>query len=58
MDENNNSHRKVTMTHTQTSCINRITFRGGKTGVRPAEVGTLASVIEKSAAELKQQKLL
>ena len=35
------------MTHTQTTSINRI-----------AEVGALASVFEKSATELKQQKLL
>ena len=46
------------MTHTQTTCINRIALRAGKKGVRPAEVGALASVFEKSATELKQQKLL
>ena len=46
------------MTHTQTSYINRIGFRAGKKGARPAEVGALASVFEKSATELKQQKLL
>ena len=46
------------MTHTQTTCINRIALRAGKKGARPAEVGALASVFEKSATELKQQKLL
>ena len=30
----------------------------GKKGTRPVEVGALASVFEKSATELKQQKLL
>ena len=46
------------MTHTQTTYINRITLRASKKGARPAEVGALASVFEKSAPELKQQKLL
>ena len=46
------------MTHTQTTYINRIALRTGKKGVRPAEVEALASVFEKSATELKQQKLL
>ena len=46
------------MTHTQTTYINRIALRAGKKGARPAEVGALASVFEKSATELKQQKLL
>ena len=46
------------MTHTQTTYINRIALRTGKKGARPAEVGALASVLEKSATELKQQKLL
>ena len=58
MDENKNSHRKITMTHTQTTYINRIALRPGKKGARPPEVGALASVFEKSAIELKQQKLL
>ena len=58
IDENKNSHRKITMTHTQTTYINCITLRAGKKGARPAEVGALASVFEKSATELKQQKLL
>ena len=58
MDENKNSHRKITMTHTQTTCINCIALRVGKKGAHPAEVGALASVLEKSATELKQQKLL
>ena len=46
------------MTHTQTTYINRIALRAGKKGSRPAEVRALASVFEKSATELKQQKLL
>ena len=46
------------MTHTQTTYINCIALRAGKKGARLAEVGALASVFEKSATELKQQKLL
>ena len=46
------------MTHTQTTYTNRIALRAGKKGARPAEVGALASVFEKSATELKRQKLL
>ena len=46
------------MTHTQTTYINRIALRAGKKGARPAEVGAQASVFEKLATELKQQKLL
>ena len=46
------------MTHTQTTNTNRIALRAGKKGARPAEVGALASVFEKSATELKQSKLL
>ena len=58
MDENKNSHRKINMTHTQTTGPNRIALREGKKGARPAEVRALASVFEKSATELRQQKLL
>ena len=46
------------MTHTQTTYTNRIALRAGKKGARPAEVGALASLFEKSATELKQSKLL
>ena len=46
------------MTHTQTTYKNHIALRVGKKGARPAEVGALASLFEKSAPELKQQKLL
>ena len=46
------------MTHTQTTYINRIALHAGKKGARPAEIGALASVFEKSATELKQQRLL
>ena len=41
------------MTHTQTTCPNGIVLRAGEKGTRPAEVGALASMFEKSAAELK-----
>ena len=44
------------MTHTQTVFTNHIALRAGKKGARPAEVGALASVFEKSATELKQLK--
>ena len=57
IDENKNSHRKITMTCTQATYINRIALRAGKKGARPAEVGALASVFEKSATELKQKLL-
>ena len=46
------------MTHTQTTYTKCIALLVGKKGARPAEVGALASVFEKSATELKQQKLL
>ena len=46
------------MTHTQTTYINHIALRAGKIVACPAEVEDLASVFEKSATELKQQKLL
>ena len=58
MDENKNSHRKITMTHTPTTCIHRIILCAGKKGARPAEVGALASMFQKSATELKKQKIL
>ena len=45
------------MTHTQTTYINRIALQAGKKGARPAEVGALGSVFEKSATELKQKLL-
>ena len=48
----------ITMTHTQATYINRFALRAGKKKLRPAEVGALASVFEKSATLLKQQKLL
>ena len=48
----------ITMTHTQTTSTNHIALRAGKKGARPAEVGALTSVFEKSATELKRQKLL
>ena len=45
------------MTHTQTTYTNRIALRAGKKGARPAEVGALASVFEKSDTELKLKLL-
>ena len=45
------------MTHTQTTCPNRIALRTGKKGARPTEIGDLVSVFEKSATELKQKLL-
>ena len=57
VDENKNSHRKITMTHTQTTGPNCITLYACKKGARPAEVEVLASVFEKSAIELKQKLL-
>ena len=58
IEENKNSHWKITMTHTPTTNTNHIALRMGKKGGHPAEVRALASVFEKSATELKQQKLL
>ena len=49
-------HQKITMTHTQTKCPNRITIRAGKKGARPAEVGALAPAFKKSETELKQKQ--
>ena len=46
------------MTHTLTTYINRITLPPGKKRAHPAKFGALASVIEKSATEFKQQKVL
>ena len=46
------------MNHTQTTYTNRIALRAGKQGARPAEVGALVSMFEKSATELKRQKLI
>ena len=55
----NFSHRKITMTLTQTTCPTRIALRTGKKGTRSAEIEALAPVFEKSATELKhKQKLL
>ena len=57
MDENKNSHRKINMTHTQTTCKSCIALRTGKNEARPAEVGALASVFEKSAQPTKITKM-
>ena len=47
------------MIYTQTNSPNRIALHTSKKGVRPAGVGALAPVFEKSATELKlKQKLL
>ena len=58
INKNKNSHRKITVTHTQNAYINRITLRAGKKDAHPAEVRALAAMIEKSVTELIQQKLL
>ena len=51
VDENKNSHQKITKTHTQTTCLNHIALRADKKEARPAEVGALT----KPATELKQK---
>ena len=56
MDENKTQPRKITVTHIQTTLLNRITLRAGKKGPRPAEVEVLAAVFKKSATELKLEK--
>ena len=43
----------VWVAHTQTTYPNQTALREGKKGARPAEVGALAQVFEKSATELK-----
>ena len=48
-------NHEPSMIHTQTTYINRIALRTGKKEARPAEVGALASVFEKSATELKKK---
>ena len=59
VDENKNSHRKITMTRSQNTSLNCIAHHVVKKGACPAEAGTLASLFEKSATELKlKQKLL
>ena len=45
------------MAHTQTTYLNRITLCAGKNGAHSTNVGALASVFKKSAAELKQKLL-
>ena len=57
IEENKNSHRKITMTHTQTTCPLRIAHRAGKKRACLAKVGTLAPVFEKSDTELKHKLL-
>ena len=44
------------MTHTETTCPNRIALCAGKNGAHPAALGDLASVFEKSATELNLKK--
>ena len=52
-----NNHRKIIITHTQTTCPNCLALHAGKKWTRPVEVGALASVFKKSATELKQKLL-
>ena len=42
------------MTHTQTTCLSRITLHTSKKGARPAEVGALAPMFKN---QLKQKSL-
>ena len=59
MDENKNSHRKITMSHTQTNRLNSIALCACKKETHPDEIGALAKVFEKSATDLKlKQNLL
>ena len=52
-------HQKIIMTLTQTICPNYIALHASKQEARSVEVGALAPVFKKSAAELKpKQKLL
>ena len=47
------------MTHTQTTCPNRIALLVRKKGARPFDVGALAKAFEKATTEIKlKQKLL
>ena len=55
LEDYKNNHRKITMTHTQAPCPNRVSLRADKNGVPPTEVGALASVFEKSATEFRQK---
>ena len=50
------NHRKITMSLTQTTRPSLIDLRGSKKGAHSAEVGVLAAMFEKSAAELKQKE--
>ena len=54
VDENKNSQRKITMTHTQTTFPNGIALRMDKKGARPAEVGALVSVFENQLQSLNK----
>ena len=51
VNENKNSKRKITMTHTQTTCPNRIALCAGKKGVPWPQCS------KKSATEFKQKLL-
>ena len=52
-------HRNITMTLTQTMCLNHMALHTGKKRAYYAKVGALAPVLKKSATELKhKQKLL
>ena len=50
--------QKIFMTLNHTCDSNHITLHKGKQGARPAEIGALAPVFEKSAAELKTKPKL
>ena len=52
---NKNSHRKITMTHTQTTYINHIALHEGKKGARPA--GLSVQKISNRAQTTKTTKM-
>ena len=54
-DENKNIHRKITMSHAQTTCTNRIALHMDKKEACPAEIGALDLEFEKPATELKRK---
>ena len=51
------SHRKITMTHTQTTCPNCISLSVGKKGARPAEFRVLSPVFVKWKNSVNAAKL-
>ena len=50
------SHQKITMTHTQTTCPNRITLHAGKKGTHPAEPWPQFSKNQQQSSNQKKKK--